>query len=137
MKKRIATVVLSMVLVATMAMAIPAKVSATVFTTILSSNSSRYGMTIQADVLSSTQTKGTLELEHICGQILALYDGFVDSIGYDSNNSLIDYNRVYYVKENVSEFIVTSIFSYPRGGIAKTRTGCEVFGTVYLVPQNI
>jgi len=94
-------------------------------------------MTIRADVLSSTKTKGTLELEHISGPILTVCDGFVDSIGYTSNNQIIDYNREYYEKYNVSSFIVTSTFSYPLGGIAKTRTACEVFGVVYAIPQSI
>ena len=137
MRKRITTVILSMVLVAAMAIAIPTKASATVFTAILSSNSSNYGVTIRADVLSSTKTKGSLELEHISGPVLTFYDGFVDSIGYTSNNTQIDYNRVYYEKYNVSSFTVTSIFSYPLGEIAKTRTGCEVFGVVYVVPEII
>ena len=137
MKKRIATVVMSMVLVIAMAMTIPTEVSATVFTATLTSNSSSYGMTIRANVLDSMHSRGSLELEHISGQILSVYDGFVDSIGYTSNNTMLGYYRENYEKYNVSSFTVTSTFSYSNGGIAKTRTGCEVFGVVYVVPQEI
>ena len=127
MKKRITTVVLSMVLVAAIAMAIPTKASAAVKNEVIYLGSSSYEMTLNGNVLSSTQTKASLYLEHKSGVVLNVLDGFVESHAYNSLGTRIGFSHSDYEKYNTSSFTVTTTFSC-SGGVVTTQAKCEING---------
>lgn len=137
MRKRITTVILSMVLVAAMAIAIPAKVLAsTSYVFYATVGSGNYGITIGADLLSTTKTRGSLNVDHISGPLLGVYDGYVESCAYDSNDTLLGLSRTTYEKYNVSSFSVTSTYIHTAGNIVRTQTFCQFLGNNFTYPVN-
>lgn len=88
---------------------------------------SSYEITINANVLSSTQTKASLYQEHKSGVVLNVLDGFVESHAYDSAGISKGYSHSNYEKYNVSSFTVTTTFSC-SGGVVTTQAKCKING---------
>ena len=134
MKNRILTVLVSIVFVMTMVMVISTQVSASNRSYTVTIGGARYGLLLEANLISSTTTKGTLSVDHISGPVLSLCEGNIITHAYDSNGNLLGSNTTFYEKYNVSSFYISATYVRSDGGIDHTATSCIFMNRNYDCP---
>lgn len=131
MKKRITTVVLSMVLIISIVMAVPARIFASSRSYTATVGGARYGLLVEATRVSSTTAKGEMHVEHISGTVLNFYSGYVTAIALDGSGIECGRSVTLYEKNDVDSFSVSATYVRSDGGVVGAATICTFFGTSY------